>query len=628
MRTISQREYGDTQGMAIASEQNTGNILTNEASDIALSSYVKDIFETFKSARRTFEDTWMECHYNYLGQYQENIKWKESEGKGTRSKIFIKLTTLKCNTAHSKIIDAMYSGRDNVPFEAIPVMTEELGIPKDIADDISNKFKQKLKDHFKLIELEETIDTAVLEMAILGTAVLKGPIIDVKRRPAMKMRTISGIPLNEIDSQANPFELTNSEEVVPIIDHIPLWEYYVDPNAKTPEESIGEIQFKRILPAQFRKLAYQGGYNKDLVLEAARRATSRDEHDLRYIQLGDNYMGENGEKDIRVSVLEYWGLVPVRMLREAGCDLPPDTLEEDSIEGLVVLAADGIVIKACVNPLGRRPFYVAPYKKRPHVIYGQGVAEMMRDSQKMVNSSARLIIDNKALSGNGLIGINIDRINTKRTGNLSVYPGKTFYVKGSFAPREAIDSISFPDITMGLQQLMEMFERFSDEETGIPKYTSGQQDSFMNKTATGISMLLTQANINLKTVMKNIDNFWIEPIVEAFHDWFMVMDESNDRKIPLKIKATGTDSLMAKEIKLENYMKFMQITSNPSDAIFLDRVKLMKNIARILEADDVLRSDEEIQQIMDQMTILAQQGGMINGNEVTPGNANVQTVSN
>ena len=129
------------------------------------------------------------------------------------------------------------------------------------------------------------------------------------------------------------------------------------------------------------------------MFEAARRATATDENDERYRQLGDNWMGEQGVKDERVSHLEYWGLVPVSMLREHGCEIPEDIEDEDSIEGLVALGADGLVIKACVNPVGRRPFYVAPYKKRPHIIFGQGVAEAMRDSQKMVNSSARLIAD-------------------------------------------------------------------------------------------------------------------------------------------------------------------------------------------------------------------------------------------
>jgi len=575
--------------------------LSFDAGKSELSNYVRDIFNAFKTARRPFEETWEECWYNYLGQYQPANVWKrKTEGRKYRSKIFIKLTTLKCNTAHSKIVD-IYSGRGTIPFDAMPVDYEASGIPIDEAKKIVSQKTGRLREHFKKIELEEKLDTAALECCILGTAVLKGPIVETKRVPRLRKKTIGGVPIDQIDPDVNPYEVYHEYETYPTFDYIPLWEYYVDANARTNAESIGEIHFQRLLPAKFRQLAFQGGYDAEAVFEAARRATTTDADDTKYIQLADNYMGVQGEKDMRVSVLEYQGLVPVRLISSSGIEVPEDVQEEDSIEAIVVLAADGTVIKACVNPLGKRQFKICPYKKRPGYIYGMGVSESMRDSQKMINSAARLLIDNKALSGNGMIGINLDRINTKRTKNLDVYPGKTWYVKGNFAPRDAISSVSFPDVTMGLRELIEMFERFADEETGLPKYTSGIQNSFLNKTATGMSMLMTQANINIKTVLKNIDDCWIEPIVEDMDEWFSEFEDSI--RLPMKIKATGADSIIAKEIKLENYMKFMQITSSPQDAIFMNRVKLMKAIARLLETEDVMLMDEEIKEIIKEMSI-------------------------
>ena len=566
--------------------------------------YVKDLFEQFKTSRRPFEDIWERATYDYLGQYQPDRRWRPNvEGKGHRSKIFIKLTTLKCNTAHAKIIDALFAGATKVPFDCEAVEPEKFGLPPEVAIQVSQQFKKKLEEHFRNIELEENYDDAILEMAILGTAVLKGPIIESRKRLLVSPRTVAGLPVSQLDPSINPYEVRETWEPIPIIEHAPLWEIYFDANARKIEDSIGVIHFRRMLPEQFRQLARLGGYDRDAVYEAARRATNADESSTRYIQMGDNYMGEQGTKDQRVSALEYWGLVPVAMLMEAGVEIPPGHDPEDSIEALVVIGADGILCKSCVSPLPRRPFYVGPFKKRPHQIYGMGVAEMMKDSQQMVNSAARIFVDNKAISGNGMVGINLGRIDVKRTKDLAVYPGKAWYVKGNFAPKEAIDTVAFSDVSTGLREMIELFERFSDEETGIPKYTSGQQDTFLNKTATGMSMLMTQANIILKTVIKNIDNFWTEPIVEAFYEWFLEFAESSfGMVIPLRIKATGSDSMIAKELKMENLMKFMQVTAAPQDAIFLDRIKLMKEIARILEVETVMRTDGEIKQLMDRMS--------------------------
>lgn len=577
----------------------------------ALSAYVTDIFSSFKEARLPWEAIWEECWYNFLGQYQPNLVWKpKTEGAKNRSRAFVKLTTLKCHTAHSKITDVLFGSGINIPFEMKAVNTADTGLDADKIKEIVHQSEERLKDHFKAINIHQIYDTSILELGILGTAILKGPIVEIQKKQRAVKRMIGGVPASEVAPDVNPYEIQTYKEIVPVIDPIPLWEYYVDLNAKTPAESIGEIHFQRLLPAQFRRLAYQGGYIKENVLEAARRARTTDTDDKRYIQLADNFTGERGIKDNRVSVLEYWGLVPVEMLSDAGVELPEDTDIEDEIEALVVLAADGIVIKACVNPLGHRPFFVCPYKKRPHVIYGMGVAEAMRDSQKIINSAVRMIIDNKALSGNGMVGINLDRLDTKRMKNdFTVYSGKTWYVKGNFSPKDAVDSITFADITSGLRELMELFERFSDEETGIPKYTNGEQNNFLNKTASGMSMLMTQANINLKTVVKNIDIYWTEPIVEAFSSWFQNFEPvAGQASLPLKTKATGTDSLIAKELRMENLMKFMQVTANKEDAIFMDRTKLIKEIANILETRDVMRSDEEIKELMQELTKMGNQG--------------------
>jgi hypothetical protein len=584
----------------------------NLSGQLALSRYICDIFESFKKARLPWEEIWEECWYNYLGQYQPHLNWKKkTEGTANRSRIFVKLTTLKCNTAHSKITDVLFGNSVNIPFETKAYNTEGTNLNSDQIKELVRISDERLKDHFKTIKLHEIYDTSILELAILGTAVLKGPIVETQKKQRVVQRMINGVPVSEVAPDVSPYTVQTYTEIVPVIDPISLWEYYVDVNAKNPESSIGEIHFQRLLPSQFKLMAYQGGYIKDNVLEAARRATISDANDKRYIQLADNYTGESTTKDSRVSVLEYWGLVPVKMLEDAGVELPPDADEEDSIEALVVLAADGVVIKACINPLGHRPFYVCPYKKRPHVIYGMGVAEAMRDSQKMINSAARMIIDNKALSGNGMVGINLNRIDTARMKNdFTVYSGKTWYVKGNFSPKEAIDSITFADVTGGLRELMEMFERFSDEETGIPKYTNGEQNNFLNKTASGMSMLMTQANINLKTAIKNIDIYWTEPIVAAFNEWFATFGFSDGfiPRIPLKTIARGSDSLIAKELRMENLMRFMQVTQNKEDAIFMDRTKLIKEIANILETRDVMRSDEEIKQIMETMNKLGSEG--------------------
>lgn len=576
----------------------------------ALSQYVQGLFSEFKSARQPFEEMWIECWWNYLGQYNADLNWRPStEGQDGNSRIFIKATTVKCNAAHAKVMDMSFSkdGGESVPFSGTPILLpfhEQLGITMEQLQEASKRILDKIKNHHKSIDLVEQIDTGVLEMAILGTAVMKGPMLMPGVERKYSVRTFMGMPVNAIDPNLNPYQRTDETVQRPDFQHIPLWEYYCDPNAKKSKESIMEMQFQRMLPGDFEIFCSTGGFIEANVKTAVAQAENgfADDANTRYIQLGDNYMGESGEKDKRVSVLEAWGWVKVGAIREyAGAGtIPDDAKDDDFIEAAVWIAGDGICIKACVNTINRRPFMPCPWKKVPHQIYGQGVAWAMRDSQKMINSSMRMIIDNKALTGPGMLAINQDRINTKKTRNTNIYPKKIWWIKGNFAPKDVIDTVKFTDVTRELRELRQDFERFADEETSMPKLEEGQQASFLNKTAAGMSMLMGRTNVNIKPAIKNIDDFWIEPIIEAEYDWIMDMEPDQSIKIPMKLRATGISTLIANEIKMENYAKFMQVTgANPQDAIMVDREKAIRNWSQMLDTEEIMRTPEQIKQLLE-----------------------------
>jgi len=593
-----------TEGTAQAEGQRTG---IYSPAEMDLYNYTKRFFDEYVINRQPFEEEWEEDWYNFLGQYQKNANWfPVTEGSAGRSKIFIKLTALKTNTAHSKIQDSLFPAEsaNDVPFDLEYIGEDIVGIPADQMEKLRDALKKRLIQHFREIRLQEKFDSASLDLCILGTAVFKSPIIEIVKQVLPRRRMIQGMPARDVGGP--PFTLETITKILANVEPLPLWSYYCDVNAR-PGESAFEFHYERMAPHAFRTLAYQPGYDKETIIEMSNLIDDRaDDKDFTATILGNKYIGESFEKDKRIGVAEGWGTVPTEIAVNAGIEVPNDDSPDTPV--LVVLAGNR-VIKATFHPLaGKSPFKVCPYKKVPHRIYGIGVPRMMRDSQKMVNSSARLIIDNKALSGSGMIAVNRERIDTKLTKDLRIYPRKVWYLKGNYAPKDAIDEILFKDITRGLVELMEMFERFSDEETGIPKYSSGQQDSFLNKTAAGMSMLMTQANINLKAVVKNIDDYWIEPIVEDMADWFM--QTTQGARGLFRVRATGAASLMAKEVMQERVAQFFQITGkNPQDAIFVDRPELMRELAKLLNLQKCIRPKEEVEKILMKLAQDAMAGG-------------------
>lgn len=567
----------------------------------ALCRYIDDIFQNFKSARAPWDDVAEECWRNYMGEYQSSTIWNKKEGEGRRSRIFVKVTQLKCNTAHAKIMDAL---GPNPPFSVNSYGDTVKQVDKYVVEEVVRQKKKFIEDYLKKIKFRDVLSNGVLDATIYPLFILKGPILTSRPKTKIIPRTFRGMPISAIDKSVEPFEVVTEYEDVWVIDHIPYWEYYGDPNVGENKKSIGEIHYQRLLPAEVRALANTTGYNKEAVLRAAESAsTSYDtSSDHKDVQQGDQYAGEQGEKDKRVPIVEYWGLVPVKMLREYEVEVPKDYSDDDDAEAVVVKSENNI-FKAEFNYIGRRPFKKAQFRKRPHTLYGDSVAMLMRDSQKIINSAMRLMIDNKALSGSGMVVWNTHKLDLHRMAKSGenpgdIYPNKGIFTKAGVDAREAVQQLTFQDVTAGLRELVEFGMRFADEETAIPKFTHGEQDTFLNKTATGISMLMNASNVNLKSFMRNIDDQIIEPIIEDLDHIFSITGEyPPGLRLPIKITAEGSMSLVAKEIMVENLMRALQIISNPMYAGVANANKAVELIMKHLDLGELVNSPEEQAQI-------------------------------
>jgi hypothetical protein len=573
--------------------------------DAGISNYVLALFEEFKNNRKPYEEKAEEHWYNFLSQYQASRNWRIKEGEGNRSRLFVKVTQQKCYTAHAKTMEAI---GDNVPFDFEAMENLDYSaIPAEIVREAALYRKRYLTEYFKYIKLIDTLDDSVLSATIFPAAILKGPIMVTERQPVVKRRMIAGVPAEQIDPSASPFMVAVEPVEKYICEEVPWWDYYVDCNVKKNRQSIGEIHYKRLSKQEFRDLIDDPGYDRTQLAEAIREvdnlANSLEdaEEDKTSQQLGDKFNGFEAIKDNKVPIVEFWGLVSAKSLREYGADVPENIRDDEDCEACVTIVKAGSnpIIKAQYNFYGYRPFMVYGVKKIPNSVYKNSTAGLMDDSQSMINSGTRMFVDGKALSGNGCIGVNKDKIDWTRTGSAEIYPRKTFFVKGNHNPSEALGSITFPDVTYGLREMIELFVRFADEETGIPKYTQGaDQASFLNKTASGMSMIMGAANLNLKPFLKNIDDNVIEPLVERYDALFSMLGKYPPQfNIPLKVVATGTVSMMARELIVENLMRLLQITQNPQDAMLVNRRSILKDIAEKLGLAKFVNSDEEIQRI-------------------------------
>jgi len=136
---------------------------------------------------------------------------------------------------------------------------------------------------------------------------------------------------------------------------------------------------------------------------------------------------------------------------------------------------------------------------------------------------------------------------------------------------------------------MQLFDKarvLADESTGFPSFAHGQTGvSGVGRTASGISMLMNAAAGGIKTVIKNIDDYLLAPLGKSMFSFNMQFDFDPTIKGDLEIKARGTESLMANEVRSQRLMQFLQVASNPSLAPFAKFPYIVREIAKSMDLD-------------------------------------------
>jgi len=617
---------------------------------------VKARFAQAEMARKTDERRWLKAYENYRGLYNKSVKFRDSE----KSRIFVKITKTKVLAAYGQLIDVIFgTGKFPIGIAETKIPEGEMAsahldtqngapgiestmgggeLPDDVdgnaldnpydvgyegdgkvlkpgatlgnglfEDSLENKVSDRLVEGFspiptvlemspaqkaarrmeKLIhdQIDESrgsseIRNALLESALLGTGIVKGPFNFNKK--LHKWETDE-----EGERNYNPLEVR-----VPRIEFVSCWDLYPDPSATSIDECEFIVHRHKMNKSQLRQLKNLPYFDNDALRETIVQGANYEEKDFES-QLKDDSRAEDYESNFEV--IEYWGIMDASYAREVGIDVPDsvDDLDEVQINAWV---CGHQLLRAVVNPFTpyRLPYHAFPYERNPYNFFGIGVAENMDDSQQIMNGHARMAVDNLAMAGS--LVFDVDESALVGGQSMEIYPGKIFRRQAGM-PGQAIHGLKFPNTAPENMMMFDKFRQLADEQTGIPSYSHGQTGvQSMTRTASGMSMLLGASSLNIKTVVKNLDDFLLRPLGEAFFQWNMQFFEGGlDVKGDLEVKATGTNSLMQKEVRSQRLTTFLQTTQNPAIAPFVKISKLVSELAYSLDLDpdEILNNPEE-----------------------------------
>ena len=601
--------------------------IDGEAEEANVSGLVDYVYEKYKRAenyRENDEDRWLRAYRNYRGLYGPDVQFTEAE----KSRVFVKTTKTKTLAAYSQIVDVLFAG-NKFPISVEPTQLPE-GVSESVHADLQptpptqpsmespygfagdgkdlpagfrgnvelGPLEEKLGDVENLKEgagttpstvtfspamiaaknmekkildqLEESgatkhLRSIAFEMALFGTGVMKGPFAVDKEYPSW-----------DDDGDYDP-----TFKTVPQVSHVSVWNFYPDPDANNMDEAQYAIERHKLSRNQLRNLKKRPYFRNSVIdscIEMGETYTKKDwEDDLSDYATGETYID-------RFEVIEYWGSVDTDVLLDNEVEIPKELQAFDELQANIWICNKKL-IRVVLNPFkpAKIPYMAAPYELNPYSFFGVGIAENMDDTQTLMNGFMRMAVDNSVLSGNLLI--EVDETNLVPGQDLSVYPGKIFRRQGG-APGQAIFGTKFPNVAGENMQLFDKARQLADESTGLPSFAHGQTGvTGIGRTASGISMLMNAASSGIKAVIKNVDDYLLKPLGENLFSFNMQFNYDEKTKGDLEIKARGTESLMANEVRSQRLMQFLGIASNPALAPFAKFQYIIREIAKSMDLD-------------------------------------------
>jgi hypothetical protein len=293
-------------------------------------------------------------------------------------------------------------------------------------------------------------------------------------------------------------------------------------------------------------------------------------------------------------------MVDTALIEEQGVEIPAELQDFDELQANIWIC-NGKLIRMVLNPFkpAKIPYVAAPYELNPYSFFGVGIAENMDDTQTLMNGFMRMAVDNAVLSGNLIV--EVDETNLVPGQDLSLYPGKIFRRQGG-APGQAIFGTKFPNVSSENMMLFDKARVLADESTGFPSFAHGQTGvQGVGRTASGISMLMSAASGSIKTVIKNVDDYLLRPLGEGLFRFNMQFDFDPSIKGDLEVRARGTESLMANEVRSQRLMQFLSVASNPALAPFAKFQYIIREIAKSMDLDP-----DKVTNNMDEATLQAE----------------------
>ena len=614
----------------------------------SLVSHVQKCWEVARTAKmQTIEQRMLKSLRQRRGEYEPDLLSDIKASGG--AEIFMMITSTKCRSASAWLRDTLMGAKDEKPWTIDPTPIPDLppnlrdsvfeeanqkamqieamsGMPlsrqeayeliqqvksrmmvemREMAKEAAERMELKMEDQLTEGGFREAFASFIDDLVTFPSAIIKGPILRKKPRLVWK------------EAVVGQFEPVVTDEIVTTWERVDPFNLYPAPNSTHPNDGY-LIERHRLTRQSLSELIGVDGYDDGAIKAVLDEYGRGGLRDWLYIDSakasaeGKSVSAVQSNPETEIDALQFWGAVQGKMLIEFGLATEDiDPIKEYHCE---VWKIGRWVIKAILNydPFHRKPYFKASFEEIPGSFWGNAPPDLMRDCQSMCNYAARAIADNMGIASGPQVGYNIDRL-PPGADLTSMAPWKTWQFSsdpmGSNSP--AIEFFQPQSISGELMQIFDKFSTRADEDTGIPRYITGDNAGIggAGRTASGMSMLMGNAGKTIKQVIFNIDTHVIQPLIERLYFHNMMHAEDPDLKGDVNIAARGANSLVVKDAAQTRRNEFLQVALNSP---VVQQIIGQEGIAALLheqaktldmDADEIVPSGEamKLKQFQDMM---------------------------
>jgi hypothetical protein len=557
--------------------------------DKELTDFITSHCDKWRDWRDTnFLPDYLEYERIFRGQWASEDKTRESE----RSRIVTPATQQAVETRHAEIMEAIFGQGDF--FDIEDNIQDIGGNPIDV-----ELIKAQLMEDFKKDKIRKAIDQIELMAEIYGTGI--GEII-VKTEKEYIPST-QAIP-NQMGQAA--IGVMERERISVKIMPINPKNFLFDPNGTSIDDCMGVAIEKYVSIHKIVEGIEKGIYRKVDI------TPTYEDTDLEPTQEVSQYQDE------KVLLLTYYGLVPREYLNnlEENKDIvelfPENSAAEDytdMVEAIVVIANDGMLLKAEENPYMMKDRPVLSYQDDtvPNRLLGRGTVEKAFNMQKAIDAQTRAHLDSLALTTAPMVAMDATRL--PRGMKFEVKAGKAILTNGN--PSEIIYPFKFGQNDPNNLATAKEFERMLLQATGT--LDSNGMVSQASRDGGGMSMAVASIIKKYKRTLVNFQEDFLIPFIKKAAFRFMQFDPERYPSVDMNFIPTATLGIIAREYEQQQFIGLLQTlgANTPVLPILLKGIignsSLSNRMELIAKLDEMMQPNPQQQQMEQMQQELAMQ---------------------